>query len=662
MTEKVHFNGLLSRIVICFLLLIQLFPPLWVQDVTSLRHFLLALFNVSALGIVVSGVYRQNIKVCNPLKFRPAMVLGLLIVWMAVSIIWAMNKVESIAVINRWILVFFASCLTGVMLCNDKKLFRWLIYCTMVVTFVNVLTCIIGYYYFDLHISQRRNLMLNGGYGNKNIFAVCLLLKLPLLYYAIFRYKGFVRAASLFLTFTVCFCLIILSTRSTFIGLGMHLTVLLLYALTEKIRFKADTKYIALVGLTVVIVLAGFFAGNKFISYNYNKYASKDVENFYTVGARVKTIEEGNSKGRLVIWKNTSEIIKRNPWLGYGVGNHKLAIMQVEAAKKMNYIVSDHAHNDFLEMQSELGVVGEALYVVFYLSMFVCAIRIIVNKKTKKQYRIIALCSMLMLLSYMNDAMFNFPLERATPQIYLALSTALLMFAKFQTSSLLHSGLKFKHIKAFLPFVCVIAAATFYIETTHFLSSVVQRQRILCHNSHNKNRVPPSYWVNAAPWLPNIDESTKPIAINNAMMFALEGDYRQAVNIILADDSNPYYALKEYRLASYYSHLNMTDSAFYWADKCSEKKPLCYDPVRIKADTYARMGDTCMQTKLIEQYLLRETKDERAWIDLMNVYIKRKDYNKADSIYKQSLVENGEKQVILSKKHEIEALKEVENR
>ena len=35
----------------------------------------------------------------------------------------------------------------------------------------------------------------------------------------------------------------------------------------------------------------------------------------------------------------------------------------------------------------------------------------------------------------------------------------------------------------------------------------------------------------------NIDESTKPIAINNAAMFALEGDYRTAINMILIDNS-----------------------------------------------------------------------------------------------------------------------------
>jgi hypothetical protein len=37
-----------------------------------------------------------------------------------------------------------------------------------------------------------------------------------------------------------------------------------------------------------------------------------------------------------------------------------------------------------------------------------------------------ALCSLMLLVTYMNDAIFNFPLERATPQIYLALSFALL--------------------------------------------------------------------------------------------------------------------------------------------------------------------------------------------------------------------------------------------
>lgn len=649
------FSHIALNILLSFFLLLQLFPPLWVQDVTSLRHFLVALFDISALAVIVIGVFKQKISVANPLRFKPILVFLFLIAFMGISMIWAMNRVESIAVWNRWILIFASSCLMGLMLTNSPKTFHVLVYCTIVITFVNVLTCIIGYYYFDLHISQRRNLMLNGGYGNKNIFAVCLLVKLPLLYYAIFRYKRVWKIISFVLVFGVCFSLVILSARSTFIGLMLQMIVLFGYLLFQSFRFKASKKYLITIAAVFLVAFVGFFSGNRFISYNYNKYASHSVKNNYTIAARVKTIEEGNSKGRLLIWEHTIDIIKKSPWIGYGVGNHKLAIMQVEAAAKTNYVVSDHAHNDFLEMQSELGVLGELFYVLLYLSMFIVGIKIMYSKKTKEQYRLIALCSMLLLITYMNDALFNFPNERASNQIYLALSVAMMFFVYNKTKN----DIRFmKRPKTVLVAASVVMVLCLYVESCHFISSIEQHRRIICYNSRNKNHIPPSYWVNVMPWLPNIDESTKPIAINNAAMFALQGDYRSAVNIVLADNSNPYYGLKEYRLASYYAHLDMIDSSNYWADKCIAMKPLCYDPVSVKVGNCIKQNDKQGQIRLITDYLSKEKKEQRAWIKLIDIYLEDGDIESAEKVFQQFCLYNDQNKEILSKKKEIDAIKQ----
>ena len=664
------FSQLGAKILICFLLLLQLFPPLWIQDVTSLRHFLIALFDVSALALITVNIFQKKILVANVFKFKPLLLFGLLLFWMAISIIWAINKTESIAVLNRWILIFLVALLTGVMLENNPKIFNVLVYCTIIITIVNVLTCIIGYYYFDLHISQRRNLMLNGGYGNKNIFAVCLMFKLPFLYYAILRYKRVWKIISSILVAAVCFCLVIISTRSTFISLFLQLLILVAYAISEKIRFKANNRYVLYIAAIVVFALSGFFGGNKFIQYNYNHYATHNVQNNYTVAARVQSIEEGNSKGRLLIWRNTLEIIKMKPVLGYGIGNHKLNIMRVEAKKKMNYVVSDHAHNDFLEMQSELGIVGEFLYILLYISVAIVGLRVIFNKKTQEWCRLTALCSLLLLITYGIDALFNFPNERATPQIYLALSVSLMMTAYFKSNFDIKQMQTEKSVdnnditarkKVFFIVIFILSIGLLYIETCHFISSVVQHSRILCYNSKNKKQIPPSHWVNVTPWLPNIDESTKPLAINNASMFAMEGDYRTAIDMILTDDSNPFYGLKEYRLASYYAHLGMTDSSEYWADKCIVKKPLCYDPVSVKIGNRKRVGDTQGQIVLLNDYLKREQREERAWLALINIFISQGNLTEAEKTIEQSLLYNPQNSRILSKKDEIRALQDIEN-
>ncbi len=653
------FPKLITNILICFLLLIQLFPPLWIQDITSLRHFLIALFDVSLLGVILVNIFKEKIRILNPLRFKPIGIFLLLLIIMLISISWAINKVEAIAVLNRWVLVFLVAFLVGIILFNNTKLLHTLIYCTMIITFINIATCIIGYYHFDLHISQRHNLMLNGGYGNKNIFAVCLALKLPLLYYAIIYYKRIWKIISLVLVMGVCFSLMILSTRSTFISMFLQVIILLFYCIYEKFVLKTKNKNFLWAMLSILVIVIGFFIGNQFIQYNYNKYAKHDIKNNYTLGARVKTIEQGNSKGRLLIWKNTLEIIKQKPLIGYGIGNHKLNIMRVEAAKKTNYVVSDHAHNDFLEMQSELGIVGELLYLLLYISMGIIGLKIVLNKKTHERYRLIALVSLLILVTYAIDALFNFPNERATPQIYFALSFALMLVIYNKINNKTNT---IKHPKRVCIPIIIFSVGLLYIETCHFMSSIVQHQRILCSNSRNKNNIPPSYWVNISPWLPNVDESTKPIAINNASMFALEEDYRTAIDMILKDNANPFYGLKEYRLASYYAHLGKLDSSFYWANKCIKIKPLCYDPVSVEVGNYKQLGDTTSMIKVLEDYLKREKSDSRAWVSLINIYISKGDLNKAVEKYDEFFLYNKENKEFCLQKSTIEKIEKAKNK
>lgn len=659
MRDKI-FNPIATKILVCFFLALQLFPPIWVLDVTSLRHFFVCLFDITSIGLLTYWVFKYKINFQNPLRFLPIKIWLLLIIYMLVSFLWAINAIESLATWNRWLVISISAFILTIFLTNNIKLFRTLVYSTIIISFINVLVCIIGYYYLDVYISQRNNLMLNGGYGNKNIFAVCLLFKLPLLYYAVIRYKKFWRYSSLVLIGLICFCLIIISTRSSFIGLFFQLIILFAYALVSYFRFHKTKKYALQFGLVILVALFGFFLGNKFIEYNYNHYAKKDVKNFYTVGARVKTIEDGNSKGRLRIWKNTIAIIKMKPITGYGVGNHKLAIMKVECAKKMDYVVSDHAHNDFLEMMSELGIGGELLYILLYASMGIMAIIMIMNKKIKEHYRLMALCSLMLLVTYMNDAIFNFPLERATPQIYLALSFALLATCWLKNKD--KKGTK--NSKKIIITLAVIIVPITYIEALHFKSSIIQRSRIECHNQWNPRHIPPEYWVKHTPWLPNIDESTKPLTMNNAMMFALDNRYRDAINLIINDNANPYYALKEYRLASYYAHLDMIDSSIYYADKCIKMKPLCYDPVMIKASIYDKLSQKDKQIQIMQDYLSKEQKEPRAWVAMIDIYIKMKNYKEAEETFEKAIKYNPNNPQILSKKAEIEkdkAEKVVEN-
>ena len=602
---------------VCCLLSIQLFPPLLVLDSSSLRHFLIALFDISALGFVLHYTIKYKANILSRSVFSNSLMIvwGVLLAFMGVSMLWTMNPIEGLAVWNRWIVVLLASVLCSAFLLYENKTLKALIVTTIVIAIINVLSCIIFYYVFDVHISQRNNLKLNGFYGNKNIFAVAFLFKLPFLYYAFMRYKGFIKWISLVLVFMIAFCLVILSTRSSFIGLIFQAVILLVYGVYSILKVNRSKKAILGFVLPVLAIGCGFFSGNRFIEYNYEHFAAKNVKNNYSVDERFKSIADGNSKGRLLIWKNTVEIIKGKPLSGYGVGNHKLAIMKVECAKKHDYIVSDHAHNDFLEMFSELGIFGCLIYVLTYVLAAIYALKQMFAKGVNELFRLRAMVGGTIILTYMNDAMFNFPLERADCQIYLAIGLALLISNHIKIKKNQKEGLP----KPCLVTLLVLVVPVFILETTHCYSSIMQKHRIKQHNGNKSITLTAEQWDRRTPKFPNIDESTHPRAVNIAERYANEKKYRQAIDVLLADNSNPYYSLREYRLANYYNRIQKADSAAYWAEKCIAMKPLCYSPVRILVSIAGKEGKRDKQLCLIDEYLKRYEKDPLAWEDKISV-------------------------------------------
>jgi O-antigen ligase len=625
------------RILLCFFICLQMFPPILVLDITSLRHFLIALFDIVAIGVVIYYSFWQK-KDILPLTIftkNPLIPIWLLlIIYMGVSISWAINPIEGFAVWNRWILIFLAMIISIGFMLKDNHAMKNLIICTLVIATINVLSCIICYYVFDVHISQRNNLKLNGFYGNKNIFAVALLFKLPFLYYAFLRFKKFIRYYSLFLIFAISFCLVILSTRSSFIGLFLQLALLAFYGIFYKIKSRKLSiifKHSRLYLLICLVGIAGFILGDAFLKYNFNHY-SKIKTNNYSIEARVNSIAEGNSKGRLLIWENTSQIIKQSPLIGYGVGNHKLAIMKVECAKKHDYVVSDHAHNDFLEMFSELGIFGLLLYVSTYIIFVIMALKQMFCY-SHLQHRLLAVVALSLILTYANDALFNFPLERADCQIYLVLAVAILISNYIRNSKTNQKPMP----KSVLILISLVLIICFSIETMHCQSSILQKKRIHQHNGDTTIKYTPEDWLNKMPFLPNIDESTKPIAVNTAERFATAGNYRKAIDILLKDNSNPYYSLREYRLANYYNKIeNKSDSAAYWAQRCIEMKPLCYSPVRVLVNIAGKKGDSQTQLDLINSYLEKYQLEPMAWEDKINVLLRLKKEQEAIETLKKA--------------------------
>lgn len=69
------------------------------------------------------------------------------------------------------------------------------------------------------------------------------------------------------------------------------------------------------------------------------------------------SLEDGSNQGRLDLWRQGSGDIARQPWLGYGAGNYPVIAKPTASYREPIYM-----HNMFLDIASETGVIGSALF------------------------------------------------------------------------------------------------------------------------------------------------------------------------------------------------------------------------------------------------------------------------------------------------------------
>lgn len=92
--------------------------------------------------------------------------------------------------------------------------------------------------------------------------------------------------------------------------------------------------------------------------------------------ARFEALEleyAASGQGRLAIWKDTAQLIRQSPWLGTGLGTFPQAYGRVQRAYLDKFV--NHAHNDYLELATETGLVGAGLIFGTAFYLFLGAIR-----------------------------------------------------------------------------------------------------------------------------------------------------------------------------------------------------------------------------------------------------------------------------------------------
>ena len=165
------------------------------------------------------------------------------------------------------------------------------------------------------------------------------------------------------ISFSIIISLFFLGSRIALMGLAFFFAV-------QLFRFwnwqKASLMLLVFMGVSVLLISQTSFLKARFSkAFKMLEAAPEEVKNY-------------DVDDRIMIWKNVIELIKEEPIWGYTSGDycyHVLKEKHNESGFGKGYWLRLNAHNQFLESQLALGVLGSISILVIYLLSFLFAIK-----------------------------------------------------------------------------------------------------------------------------------------------------------------------------------------------------------------------------------------------------------------------------------------------
>lgn len=254
-----------------------------------------------------------------------------------------------------------------------------------------------------------------GLFGNVNYFAEYLIVPLPIAVSLFFVSRNkFKKILLLIGILAMSTSLIVTFTRGSYLGFGASLIFMsFLFLISRGKNFIKNNKKIFIIILAVVIIITFLFA----IPTPLNKSG--------TVISKIKSrisitqlTQSSSIKRRIATWKFTALMIKDHPLLGLGIGTYKYNTLRYQAKffeqgenrSLYPHGFADKAHNEYLQLWAEMGIIGLGIFIWLIISYFSCGLKIL--KKIKDEYKqgiIIGLMGSV--VAVLVDAIFGFPLH-----------------------------------------------------------------------------------------------------------------------------------------------------------------------------------------------------------------------------------------------------------
>jgi O-antigen ligase/TolA-binding protein len=491
------------------------------------------------------------------------------IIWNGLSYFYAINPVETLINLPRVGNTFFALFFSYFLIYNLPNKFFFVSR-----LFLFFLIAELAAYYNDFATvypkEGLRVIAIKGFAGNKNITAASIAFKLPFVLYIIHSIsRQLYRFGLSIVLFGGVLAISLIEARAAILStLVVFILFLLFQVYLLVIKHYSTKQGVVNIVLTVFPYLVAMLF-NIGITNTANKGTITD-----TVG-RIAFTEE-SSNGRFQYWGDAFNYILKNPILASGLGNWKIASISEGKEHISGYTVPYHAHNDFIHVFTETGILGGLAYIsIFaYLTFYLF---ILLYRKYKKQgiLELQYFFLLLPLIVYGLDAGLNFPVARPLMQSSLAIFTGLILglYLDQKHKDEPAHPIRVTLHKFSLSFILIALVLGISVHIISYISLTKQGQLLYEFNNAKYNLTRPQL-DNISHDFPNLTETAMPIKSMKARYYYLQGNKEEAYQMIdQGAKDNPQIFFSENLKSQFLFQEGKLDSAYVYAKRAFDGLP-----------------------------------------------------------------------------------------
>jgi len=369
------------------------------------------------------------------------------LLWALLSVFWAHNKYEGLILWKHWAVCSLAFFL--VLNSIKKKTDAMIILVAILIS--GYATTLLGLSQYFFNVDWVPQIVKPAAtFGNKNMATHFIVLTFPVsLAFFLSCQNKFMKLLPAAGSILMIGFVVLTKTRAGWVAVAVELFVLCALLMRNGFMHKhisfLHNKKILLAGAFLILIPIFIYlnmAENKWQFYETSISESKSANNVSShINKSGKTdnapdrptdnLYDESTAFRIAIWKNTIEMIKDRPLLGFGLGNHKIFYPIFHQSAEVDRIFSEETqavrvHNDFLQAVAELGGIGLLLIIWMGISGYRIAVKAI-DLSHSRESRLLSIGIVAGITGILVNACFSFPFQQAVPPLVLMVYLGILV-------------------------------------------------------------------------------------------------------------------------------------------------------------------------------------------------------------------------------------------